>query len=168
MILIKKAEWTTWRLVGIFLYYISLTSLFGWYQNIENNSEHLRVLGFFDLFASLQKIMGTSSTVIFLVVLFLSSLYLALRISYRQIFSHIQKTVPSMSALKETFLPGETIESVMPKTPKASNGHAKKVAELEEKIAELQSKKTPQVAKADTKAPIEPKGKKILEKMFSK
>lgn len=168
MIILKKAEWTIWRLIGILLYYISLTSLFGWYHNIDNSHDTLQIFGFFDLFASFQKIMGTASTLIFLVVLFFSSLYLTLRISYRHILGHIQKTVPSITTIKETFLPGENITDIIPKNPKTSQEHAEKVAKLEEKIAELQAKKTPVISEKKQGEKIEPKGRKMLENMFSK
>ncbi len=156
MILIKKAEWTLWRCVGLVLYWIALTSLMGWYYKSP--------VGFFDVFHSLETMLGGSSTIIFLIVLLLTSLYLTLRISYREIFSKVRQSVPSMSAIrsaKETFLPSEDIADLMPKKGKLDRDQQKKAEAIEERLASIQKHKEP-----ETK--VIPPGRAILNNLMRK
>ena len=49
MILVKKASWSLARLIGIILFFIAVTSLFGLYIDWSLSVRSYRAIGFFDL-----------------------------------------------------------------------------------------------------------------------
>lgn len=134
MILVKKASWSISRFVGLLLFFIALTSLVGKYYGFT--------VGLFDIHATIGSWIGSPSDSIFFIVLFLSSLYLTLRISYRHILSKVRNSVPSMSRVREAILPTDDYEDDIPvKKTKTDEALIRKSAELERKIAELQKSK---------------------------
>lgn len=154
MILVKKASWSMARFIGIILFYISLTSLIGWYV-----SEYV---SFFNIWWVLEKFLGRSSAFLFLIVLFFASIYLTLRISYRSILSKVRESVPSLSRVREAVLPADSyVEEETPaRKSKWDDVYKRKAEELERKIAELHKGK-----KIET--PIhEPKWAALLKNMF--
>lgn len=128
MILAKKAYWSGWRLVGLSLFFISTTSLLGWYQG--------NTIGFFDIYRPLEGIFGKSSTFIFLLILFFVSLYLTLRIAYWRVFTKIQEITPSFSDITGAIIPPEPKESKeTPRKPeKVSAAMQRKLDKIQEKI----------------------------------
>lgn len=104
MIIVKKASWSIWRLIGIVLFYIATTSLIGWYTKVG--------VGYFDIYTLLERFLGSSSAFLSLIVLFFASIYLTLRISYRNILSRVRESVPSFSSVREAVLPSEDDEEV--------------------------------------------------------
>lgn len=88
MILVKKASWSASRFFGILLFYIATTSLVGWYTK--------STVGFFDVYSLFAMWIGPSSSFLALVVLFFTSLYLVLRISYREVLSQVRRSIPSV------------------------------------------------------------------------
>jgi S-DNA-T family DNA segregation ATPase FtsK/SpoIIIE len=134
MILVKKASWSVWRLVGIILYYFALTSLVGWYKK-EN-------VWYFDIYSYLDHLMWPSSSFLTLIVVFFTSIYLTLRISYRTLFSKVRESVPSFASVRDAVLPYD--EEIIPtKKEKLDDVYKKKAQELEQKLVALQkSKKT--------------------------
>lgn len=158
MIIARRAEWTLWRCMGLILFMISVSSIHG---NITHTPA-----GFFDISGSLIRIIGNTSTSIFLVVLTLSSLYLALRISYRNIIAQVRKSVPSLSTLKnakEALLPGEDIADIVPKRGKIDAVQQQKADAIEERLAHIQKQKVPEPPKEKPAPP----GKAVLQKIFS-
>lgn len=85
--------------------------------------------------------MGQSSAFLFLLVLFFASIYMTLRISYRDIFSRVRESVPSLSSVREAVLPSGDDTDDEPKKAKIDSTYKKKAEELEKKIAELQKSK---------------------------
>ncbi len=132
MILVKRASWSVWRLVGIILYYFALTSLVGWYKK-EN-------IGYFDIYSYLDQLMGPSSAFLAILVLFFTSIYLTLRISYRTIFSKVRESVPSFASVRDAVIPYD--EDIIPsKKARLDDVYKKKAQELEQKLATLQKSK---------------------------
>ncbi|MFB0964211.1 MAG: hypothetical protein QMC36_00625 [Patescibacteria group bacterium] len=93
MIAVNRLSWNFARFFGLLLFWISVTSLSEMWQPSAWNG----YLDFFDIFKDL---FGRSPAVIFLVVVFLVSLYLTLRISYRKVISHIHSKLPSVESVK--------------------------------------------------------------------
>lgn len=85
--------------------------------------------------------MGQSSAFLFLLVLFFASIYMTLRISYRDIFSRVRESVPSLSSVRDAVLPSGDDTDDEPKKAKIDSTYKKKAEELEKKIAELQKSK---------------------------
>lgn len=93
MIAINRLSWNFARFFGLLLFWISVASLSEmWQPSVWNG-----YLDFFDIFKDL---FGRSPAAIFLVVIFLVSLYLTLRISYRKVISHIHSKLPSVESVK--------------------------------------------------------------------
>lgn len=142
------------RFVGVLLFYISVTSLIGWYVPMYES--------FFNIWSVLEKFLGRSSAFLFLVVLFFASLYLTLRISYRTILSKVRESVPSISRVREAVLPADDYEDEAPvRKNKADDAYKRKAEELERKIAELQKSK-----KEEPTVTHEPKWAKMLKNLF--
>lgn len=134
MILVKKASWSAWRFFGIIFFYIAATSLIGWYTK--------ETVGYFDIYTVFEKFMWPSSAFLALLAILLSSLYLTLRISYRNILSRVRESVPSFSRVREVILPDDEDDDIVPtKKAKLDSVHKKKAEELERKLAELQKQK---------------------------
>ncbi len=133
MIIVKKASWSIWRLIGIVLFYIATTSLIGWYTKVG--------VGYFDIYTLLERFLGSSSAFLSLIVLFFASIYLTLRISYRNILSRVRESVPSFSSVREAVLPSEDDEEVPVKRWKLDAVYKKKTEELERKLETLQKNK---------------------------
>ncbi len=136
MILSKKASWSKWRFFGILLYFMSCTSLIGWYKK--------ETVGIFDFYQSFADFFGPSSAWIVFFSILLISVYLTLRISYRAILSKVRESVPSISSVKEVILPSDTLddEDISPRKTRLDNEHRKKAEELERKLAELKKQKS--------------------------
>ena len=88
-------------------YFIATTSLIGLYR--------ADTLGWFDLHEHMVTFLGKSAAVLTLLVLFLTSLYMTLRISYRSILSKVRESVPSLSSVREAVLPSGEDEYDAPK-----------------------------------------------------
>ena len=106
MILMKRASWSVSRLVGIVLFWLATTSLMGWYMQ--------STIGYLDIYALMDRIMGASSALIAMIVLWFVALYLTLRISYRAILSRVRESVPSMRNMRDMVIPSDTDEDIIP------------------------------------------------------
>ncbi len=137
MILIKKASWSAGRFGGLILFFLSVTSLVG----INREAP----IGFFDLHAQAITFFGRSTTILGLVVIFFISIYMTVRISYRNLLSKVRENIPHIaSTVKNTVLPpdDEEDEEVAPtKKAKADEVYRKKAEELERKLANIQKSK---------------------------
>jgi hypothetical protein len=131
MILVKKASWSLWRFVGILIFYFSLTSLIGRYKG--------EVVGYFDIHTPLELFMGPTSSAFLFVVLFFTSIYLTLKISYRTLLAKVRDSVPSFSSVRNAVLPDDYDDERAPtKKSKIDDAYKKKSEELEKKLALLQ------------------------------
>lgn len=74
--------------------------------------------GYFDFFDVFRDLFGRSPAGIFLVVLFLVSLYLTLRISYRKVISHLHSKLPSVESVKAVAKEFRSEEKAVSKDPK--------------------------------------------------
>jgi S-DNA-T family DNA segregation ATPase FtsK/SpoIIIE len=132
MILVKKASWSIWRLVGILIYYFSLTSFIGWYTK--------STVWLFDLYIYLEHFIWWMSAFLVLTFLLLASIYLTLRISYRTILSKVRERVPSFASVREAVLPYD--EEILPsRKEKPDDVYKRKAQELEQKLVDLQKNK---------------------------
>jgi DNA segregation ATPase FtsK/SpoIIIE, S-DNA-T family len=155
MIIVKKASWSGSRLVGILLFFLSVTSLVGMYQR--------DVIGFFDLHEQAVRFFGQSATILALITLVLASIWMTLRISYRTILSKVRSSVPSMSTMRRAVLPDDDYTDEAPiKKWKIDDTYKRKSEELERKLANIQKAKTPV---KEEKSSIS--GKSILSSAFS-
>ncbi len=154
MILVKKASWWISRLIGLLLFYVSLTSMVSWYTK--------SYVGYFDIYDPLTRLLGNSSAFLALVVAFFASLYLTLRISYRAFLSKVRESVPSLSSMREAVLPSDDYEDDIPaKKWKIDSAYKKKAEDLERRLETLQKQR-----KWGTKED-EPKGKSLLSSALS-
>jgi DNA segregation ATPase FtsK/SpoIIIE, S-DNA-T family len=155
MIIVKKASWSGSRLVGILLFFLSVTSLLGMYQR--------DTVGFFDLHEQAVRFFGQSATILALITLVLASIWMTLRISYRAILSKVRSSVPSMSTMRRAVLPDDDYTDEAPiKKWKIDDTYKRKSEELERKLANIQKAKTPV---KEEKSSIS--GKSILSSAFS-
>jgi DNA segregation ATPase FtsK/SpoIIIE-like protein len=134
-------------------------------------------VGYLDIYHLLERLLGASSALIALIVLWFVALYLTLRISYRAILSKVRESVPSIRNMRDAIIPSDDDEDIIPaKRGRADDEYKKKAEELERKLTAIQNKKTPEVIekpKSNTNAlmgalgltkkiPLEtPEGKKI-------
>ncbi len=152
MILTKKATWSVWRCVWIILFYFATTSLIGWYQKTT--------IGYFDIYTPLTKFAWPSSAFLALIFLFFGSIYLTLRISYRNLLSKVRESVPSISRIKEAAFWDEDDEIPIKKW-KLDDVYKRKAQELEEKLANLKKWKRPE------EKILSSKWKSFIENTFS-
>lgn len=106
MILVKRASWSASRLVGLILFWLSTTSLIGWYTR--------STVGYLDIYHLLERLLGASSALIALIVLWFVALYLTLRISYRAILSKVRESVPSIRNMRDAIIPSDDDEDIIP------------------------------------------------------
>ncbi|MBC7498811.1 DNA translocase FtsK [Candidatus Gracilibacteria bacterium] len=137
MILVKRASWSVSRLVGIVLFWLATTSILGWYAHTT--------IGYFDIYALLDRLMGASSALIAMIVLWFVALYLTLRISYRAILSKVRESVPSIRNMRDMVIPSDDEDIVPVKRGKGDDAYKKKAEELERKLAAIHNKKTPEI-----------------------
>ncbi|MBW7955037.1 DNA translocase FtsK [Candidatus Gracilibacteria bacterium] len=126
------------RFFGLILYFISFTSLVGSFNNGYNS--------FFNFSDLLVSFFGNISGVIFLIMIFLFSLFLMFRISYKKILKKFISYTPELKAIKENIsLPKEEIKEVKnSKLNKELENIKNLKLELEEEIKKVKnSKKEP-------------------------
>ncbi len=133
MIVVKKASWSISRLLGVILFWISVVSLLSFWSDIK--------VAFFDSHIKLINLVWKTSAIIFLVFLFLSSLYLTLRISYRAILSKARQSLPSFRDVRETVSPQRSDYEERKTSWKGSNEYKKKAEELERQLAWIQKER---------------------------
>jgi DNA segregation ATPase FtsK/SpoIIIE, S-DNA-T family len=144
MIMIKKASWSLGRFVGILTFYISATSLYGWYSKSED--------GIFNIYSLFEQFFGPSVAFIALFSILLASIYLTLRISYRALLSKVRDSVPSFTSVREAVLPQfEEEEEIPTKKTKIDSEYKKKAEALEKKLEALQKQKSLQELKDEKK-----------------
>lgn len=151
MILVKRASWSGTRLAGLLLYFLSLTSLFGFLQGES--------IALFDLHEHLVTFLGRTAAILTLLVLFFASLWMTLRISYRALLSRVRESVPSLSTVRDAVLSPEEEES--PKKSERDSVYKKKAEELERKLADIHRSKE----KKEEKPPVT--GKTLIANALS-
>lgn len=94
MLVLRKTEWNPIKIFGIFGFFISLTSLIGWFQSEESPKM------FFNIYLPLKNMIGAEMAFIVLFSLFLLSMYLIFQISYKKIIEkaavHTKNTISHM------------------------------------------------------------------------
>ena len=106
MILFKRASWSISRLVGIILFFIATTSIVGWYARTT--------IGYFDIYSMMEHLMGASSSLIAMIVLWFVAIYLTLRISYRTLLSKVRGSVPSLTRMRDAIIPSDDEDDIVP------------------------------------------------------
>ncbi len=132
MIIAKKAYWSGWRFVGLILFFLSTTSLLGWYSE--------QTIGYFDIYFSLEKFIGKSSAFIFLLGIFFISIYLILRIAYWRALGKIKDITPSLKDIGGAIIPPEPKQLQIPKKApkKTENSEAKITSAMQRKLDKIQ------------------------------
>ncbi len=155
MILVKRASWSISRLIGIILFFVATTSIVGWYTH--------SIIGYFDIYSMMEHLMGASSALIAMIVLWFISLYLTLRISYRTILSKVRESVPSLTRMRDAIIPTDDEDDSIPvKKSKTDEAYKKKAEELERKLAAIHKNKVVQ------KEPMPAQtGKSLIANAFS-
>ncbi len=134
MILFKRASWSISRLVGIILFFIATTSIVGWYARTT--------IGYFDIYSMMEHLMGASSSLIAMIVLWFVAIYLTLRISYRTLLSKVRGSVPSLTRMRDAIIPSDDEDDIVPvKKWKIDDVYKKKAEELERKLAAIHKNK---------------------------
>lgn len=125
LLLIKKTDWNPIKLAGILVFYISLTSLFGWYSPTS---------AFFDIFTPTEKVLGNAVALIFFLVLFFVSLYTVFGISYKKIFQNtFEVTKNSWQNMKNARQFDDEEDEIIPQKIAKKSAKADKInAELEQ------------------------------------
>ena len=103
------------------------------------------VIGFFDLHEQAVRFFWGSATILGFMTIFIASMWMTLRISYRTLLSRVRESVPTLSRIRESILPSDIYEDdVTPiKKVKLDDTYRKKSEELERKLANIQKAKTP-------------------------
>ncbi len=137
MILTKKASWWASRMTGIILFFLSVTSLLGMYKH--------DVIGFFDLHEQAVRFFWGSAAILGFMTIFIASMWMTLRISYRTLLSKVRESVPTLSRMRDSILPSDEYEEdeVPTKKVKLDETYKRKAEELERKLANIQKAKTP-------------------------
>ncbi|MBS9783783.1 DNA translocase FtsK [Candidatus Gracilibacteria bacterium] len=156
MIIAKKAYWSGWRFVGLILFFLSATSLLGWYSGEK--------IGLFNIYSELEKFIGKSSAFIFLFGLFFISIYLILRIAYWRALGKIKDITPSLKDIGGAIIPPEPKQLQIPKkAPKKEEKGETITSAMQRKLDKIQE----QIDKtALAKAPQEKTSK--IPKLFTK
>ncbi len=134
-------EWFSFnnsRFFGLLLYFISFTSLIWSFNNWYNS--------FFNFSSLLTWFFWNISWIIFLIMIFLFSLFLMFRISYKKILKKVISYTPELKAIKENIsLPKEDLKEVKnSKIDKELENIKSLKLELEEEIKKVKnSKKEP-------------------------
>ncbi len=97
---------------------------------------------YFDIYSMMDHLMGASSALIAMIVLWFVAIYLTLRISYRTILSKVRESVPSLVRMREVMIPRDSDEDIVPiKRWKNDDIYKKKAEELERKLAQIHKNK---------------------------
>lgn len=95
LVFIKEWFWfNNSRLIGLILYFISLNTII-WSLNKEYTS-------FFNFNTSLSSFFWANAGIVFMILLFLFSLFLMFRISYKQIIKKFMSYTPDLATIKES------------------------------------------------------------------
>lgn len=158
MILMRKTEWNSLKFFGIFGFFISITSLIGWFQSDLTGNI------FFNLYLPLKNMIGSEMTFILLLSIFLVSLYLIFQVSYSRILRHVsnhtKNVITQMRVPEEDF--SETIVNFHKKKPAFNN---KKAAKINEELESIRQEKE---VKNREQEGYTPPGKKIIQGFLSK
>lgn len=138
MLLLKKTYWTPLKLLGIFGFYISSTSLLGWYAHSASEFPAQTGIGFFDIYPLFEGIIGSTTALLFFVVLFFVSLYLVFHISYRKILG---RTYAHISQVAQNSIITRNERSETPTKERPSRESSTKTQKIEAELEAIQSKK---------------------------
>lgn len=152
LIAFQRLAWNMVRLIGLILYWISVTSLYAWWKGAT-------VLGAFDVHSWMLEFWGTAPAGLLFVGGILTSLYLMFRISYRKILAHVHGALPSIADVKEVVkdMKREAAEdsknepSNKKKNAKEETEYIRKNQELEAKIQALMEAREKESEQKQTK-----------------
>ncbi len=128
MILLRKTEWNAMKGFGILGFFVSVTSLLGWFS--RENSPKM----FFNIYDPLQNMVGPAMAFIFLLAILLVSLYLIFQLSYAKILKnvghHTKNAISNMRIPQEDF--PEIVEISEKKKPRKMPNRVEEInSELE-------------------------------------
>ena len=159
----KNLHFTSYRAFGLLFFYISVTTLVGWYSQDYT--------AIFNLYPQLESILGRNPLGLSFLVLFFVSLYILFRFSVVQSALWATAILPSVSDIKESFA-AEKQMSKLKREAKSVKTQAKRItkeekkmekesSELESKLEELRKEKEqiakmkqPKQLKKDTKVSV--------------
>ena len=153
MILLRKTEWNALKGFGILGFFVSVTSLLGWFS--RENSPKM----FFNIYDPLQNMVGPAMAFIFLLAILLVSLYLIFQLSYAKILKnvghHTKNAISNMRIPQEDF--PEIVEISEKKKPRKS---ANRVEEINSELENIRQEKE------KTRDDEQTMGAKILSGIF--
>ncbi len=154
MLVLKRTSWNSLKLFWLLGFFISVTSLIGWYQD----SRFVNI--FFNIYPDIESMTGPAVAIIFFLVIFFVSLYLIFQLSYRKILqtvgSHAKNTISQMRTVSQE----DSTEDTKP--IKKTINKAKAIEE------ELQNIRQEKEEKEKNHEEFVPPGKKFLKEIFSK
>lgn len=139
----KTLHFNTYRATWLLFFYISTTTLIGWYDK--------EYVAFFNVYLSLENILGRTPLFFCFLVLFFASLYILFRFSVVHTALWATKALPSFADLKETYgaekqisklkREAKQVESKAHKIEKEERSMKRESEDLEKKLEELRREK---------------------------
>ncbi len=92
----KNLHFTSYRAFGLLFFFVSITTLLGWY--------YTDYTAFFNLYPQLETVLGRNTSLFSFIVLFFTSLYILFRFSIVHSALSASKTLPSLSDMKHSYI----------------------------------------------------------------
>jgi S-DNA-T family DNA segregation ATPase FtsK/SpoIIIE len=139
----KNLHFNTYRATGLLFYYVSLTTLIGWYDT--------QYSAVFNLYPALENVLGRNPLLFSGIILFFASLFILFRYSVLHTALGATKALPSMADIKESYSAekklshAKRVEKSTKSATKRMTAEEKKLAkestELEKQLEELRREK---------------------------
>ncbi len=139
----KTLHFNTYRATGLLFFYVSTTTLIGWYDR--------EYQALFNVYLSLENILGRTPLFFCFLVLFFASLYILFRFSVVHHALWATKALPSLADLKETYgaekqisklkREAKQVESKAHKIEREEKNMKRESEDLEKKLEELRKEK---------------------------
>jgi hypothetical protein len=126
----KDLHFNSYRAFGLLFFYVSATTLFGWY-----NTEYIAI---FNLYPELEKVLGRMPLLFSALILLSASLYILFRYSVLSIALGATALVPSFAELKDSYSKDKKIS----KLKKESKSVATKARRLTAEEKKMQKEST--------------------------
>lgn len=121
----KNLQFNSYRAFGLLFYYISLTTLVGWFRP--------DYIAAFNLYPTLENILGRNPALFSFLILFFLSLYILFRFSVVHAAANVAKSAPNLSDLRDSFV-NEKQAVKLKKEKYAIAREGKKVLKEEKKV----------------------------------
>lgn len=126
----KNLYFNTYRAFGLLFFYVSTTTLIGWYITDYE--------AIFNLYPSLENVLGRMPLLFCNIILLSLSLYILFRFSVLHASIHATKSLPKITDITETYKVEKKLAKAK-KTEKYAQSKSKKLHQEEKKIAQESS-----------------------------